>query len=96
MSLEDDVFHGVELDVSLGEEDGGDGAFELAASAATAGAGGAGRAAGFERMPRGAPSNMTCSLTRRRGGRSHTVLWNITRTPAALRPAWQEIEAVTR
>jgi hypothetical protein len=53
-------------------------------------------AAGFERMPRGAPSNMTCSLTRRRGGRSHTVLWNITRTPAALRPAWQEIEAVTR
>lgn len=53
-------------------------------------------AARFEQIPRGAFSNMTCSLTRWRGGRSHTVLWGVTQAPAALRPALQEIEAVSR
>ena len=53
-------------------------------------------AVGFDRMPRGAPSNMTCSLTRRRGGQSHQVMWGIGRTPAALQPALREIEAAGR
>jgi hypothetical protein len=53
-------------------------------------------AAGFERMPRGAPSNMTCSIARRQGGVSHVVMWNIGHPPVALQPALREIEAVGR
>lgn len=52
--------------------------------------------AGFDRMPRGAPSNMTCSITRWRGGRSQVVMWGITQTPAALQPALREMEAFGR
>jgi hypothetical protein len=52
--------------------------------------------AGFARMPRGAPSNMTCSLTWRRPGATHQVLWGIGRAPAALQPALREIEAAGR
>lgn len=50
----------------------------------------------FERMPRGEPSNMTCSLARRRGGQSHLVMWGIGRAPAALQPALREMEALGR
>lgn len=53
-------------------------------------------AAGFKHLPRGAPSNMTCSLTRWRDGRSHVVMWGIGHAPAALQPALREIEAVGR
>jgi hypothetical protein len=52
--------------------------------------------AGFARMPRGAPSNMTCSITWQRKGGQHQVLWNIGQAPAALRPALAEIEATGR
>ena len=53
-------------------------------------------AAGFEQMPRGAPSNMTCSITWRRGGRPHVVMWGISRAPPALQPALREMEAFGR
>lgn len=52
--------------------------------------------AGFARMPRGVPSNMTCSITWQRPGGRHQVRWNIGQAPAALRPALQEIEAAGR
>jgi hypothetical protein len=52
--------------------------------------------AGFARMPRGEPSNMTCSLTWQRPGGRHQVLWGIGRAPAALQPALREIEAAGR
>jgi hypothetical protein len=53
-------------------------------------------AAHFEAMPRGAPSNMTCSVTRWRDGRAHVVMWGIGRAPAALQPALREIQALGR
>jgi hypothetical protein len=53
-------------------------------------------AANFERMPRGMPSNMTCSITRWRDGQAHVVMWSIGQPPAALQPALREIEAVGR
>ena len=53
-------------------------------------------AAGFERMPRGTPANMTCSITRQQGGRSHQVMWPAGQPPAPLRPALREIEAAGR
>lgn len=53
-------------------------------------------AAGFDRLPRGAPSNMTCSLTRG----THHVLWPGTETsgslPAPLRDLVGEMRAATR
>jgi hypothetical protein len=52
--------------------------------------------AGFVRMPRGEPSNMTCSLTWQRPGGRHQVLWGIGRAPAALQPVLREIEAAGR
>jgi hypothetical protein len=52
--------------------------------------------AGFARMPRGEPSNMTCSLTWQRPGATHQVMWGIGRAPAALQPALREIEAAGR
>jgi hypothetical protein len=52
--------------------------------------------AGFARMPRGEPSNMTCSLTWQRPGGRHQVLWSIGQAPAPLRPALAEIEAAGR
>ncbi|MEO3473845.1 hypothetical protein AAFN86_18400 [Roseomonas sp. CAU 1739] len=51
--------------------------------------------AGFVRMPRGAPSNMTCSITWLRDGQSHVVTWGIGRAPAARQPAWREIETLS-
>lgn len=48
-------------------------------------------AAGFERLPRGSPSNMTCSLARRRNGQSHTVLWSGLGLPATLPPAVRQV-----
>jgi hypothetical protein len=51
-------------------------------------------AAGFVRMPRGEPSNMTCSLTRRDGTRTSEVLWPIGQPPAGLRPILQELETL--
>lgn len=53
-------------------------------------------AADFVRMPRGAPSNMTCSITWLRNGQAHLVMWGIATTPTALRTAWQEIQAAGR
>ncbi|BDG72778.1 hypothetical protein [Roseomonas fluvialis] len=53
-------------------------------------------AAGFAGLPRGAPSNMTCSIAWRRHGASHQVMWGIGQAPAALRPALAEIEAAGR
>ena len=50
--------------------------------------------AGFARIPRGEPSNMTCSLARRDGARTHEVLWPIDQPPARLRPILQEIDAL--
>ena len=53
-------------------------------------------AAGFEHMPRGTPANMTFSITRQRGGRSHQVMWPAGQPPAPLRPALREIAAAGR
>jgi hypothetical protein len=53
-------------------------------------------AARFERVPRGEPSNMTCSITRRRGGQSHVVMWGISRAPPALAEALRALEALGR
>ncbi|MBP0466015.1 hypothetical protein J5Y09_18965 [Roseomonas sp. PWR1] len=51
-------------------------------------------AAGFTRLPRGTPSNMTCSLAWRDGPRNHEVLWPIGQPPAALGPILRDIEAL--
>lgn len=53
-------------------------------------------AAGFDRLPPGEPSNMTCSLTWRRAGRSHAVRWRMGQTPAALGPAAEAMRAAAR
>ncbi|HEY4251571.1 MAG TPA: hypothetical protein VGM87_10235 [Roseomonas sp.] len=57
-------------------------------------------AAGFESIPHGQRSNMTCSLTRRAYGRSHEVLWAGTgippHLPPELRQVIQEMDAVAR
>lgn len=53
-------------------------------------------AARFDRMPRGEPSNMTCSITRRRGGQPHVVMWGIGRAPPALSEAFSALEALGR
>lgn len=52
--------------------------------------------AGFERMPPGAPSNMTCSITRHWQGKAHAVIWSIGHAPAALQPVLHEMEAAGR
>ncbi|WP_211870214.1 hypothetical protein [Neoroseomonas terrae] len=53
-------------------------------------------AARFERLARGEPSNMTCSITWQRGGWSHQVRWGIGRVPAALQPAFRALEMPAR
>lgn len=53
-------------------------------------------AAGFAAMPPGAPSNMTCSITRHWQGQAHAVMWGIGHAPAPLMQAWREIEAAGR
>ena len=53
-------------------------------------------AARFESMARGEPSNMTCSITRRRDGRSHQVMWGIGRAPPALAEAFSALDAIGR
>jgi hypothetical protein len=53
-------------------------------------------AAGFERLRRGEPSNMTCSITWQRDGKSQLVMWSIGSPPAALQPVLRELEAFGR
>ncbi len=54
-------------------------------------------AAGFDTMPRGAPSNMTCSLARIRAGATRHVLWNgASSAPAPLRTLVEDMRAAVR
>jgi hypothetical protein len=54
-------------------------------------------AAGFDSLPRGEPSNMTCSLSRRSSGGKHVVLWGGGRPlPRVLRDVVEEIRAAGR
>lgn len=48
-------------------------------------------AAGFERMPPGRPSNMTCSLARQRGDQTHSLRWPGLDLPATLPPAVRQV-----
>lgn len=51
-------------------------------------------AAGFDSLPRGEPSNMTCSLSRRSPSGEHVVLWGGGQPlPEALRDVVEEISA---
>lgn len=54
-------------------------------------------AAGFDTLPRGEPSNMTCSLSRESLHREHRILWGGNRQlPEALRAIVEEIWAAGR